>query len=464
MSDDAWPDGSWPKDDALVAETRAFAAAWHGDRAGLAACLGTRALVDDRSVAVVAGQQPAVGGGPLYTLVKAAHACALAAYLRRLGVPAVPVFWCASEDHDLGEADHADLVLADGRLRRVRADLGPGRASLRFRPAALWWEALVAACRSDLRGDLGRAWLMERRPVAEDLGAWLCRLLGELFRDHGLVCVEAHRLRPLWRDAWPRIAAAWPAALLEEHRRRLLAAGHADAFGSLIIPPLFVDEATGRTPLDPAALPDLIGAGSDAISPGAALRPVLQQLALPAALAVTGPGEIAYHRFLAPLYAALGASRPRLVLRCSATLVPSWHARAVERWGSTVAALMEGAAAPVDVPAPALTDLDAALAGLHAAVEQGPADGRQRVLAGLARLGRERDRLAASLARAHRQRDGRLAWGTLASWVHPRGQPQDRVMSLFQALWEHGPGIAARLVAEAGAVGPGAMAVVRLDA
>lgn len=452
MTDDPWPDLPFPDATALAAEGRAFAASWPGDRAQLAECLGAPVLSASDAIAVVTGQQPAVGGGPLYTLVKVAHACAIADRLRQAGVAAVPVFWCASEDHDLGEADHADLVLADGRLRRVRADLGGGRASLRFRPAACWWETMVSACRSNLRGHLGREWLTALRPVDEDMGAWLCRLLRELFASQGLVCVEAHRLRPLWQQALPDLHARWPVAALAARRQALLKAGQTDAFGALSAPPLFRDVAAGRTALNAAALLS----PWDEVSPGAALRPILQQMALPAAFAVLGPGEWAYHRFIAPAYAPLGALRPRLVPRCSLTLVPSWCARAVERWGSSIDALLAGTAAPsMTVSSAALAELDAVLATLAASVAKATKDEQPRLSAGHVRLRRERDRLAASLERGQRRRQDLLPWGALSGWVRPRGQPQDRVMSLFQALWENGPGLAQQLVTTADGVPPG---------
>ena len=31
----------------------------------------------------------------------------------------MPIFWCASEDHDRGEADHADLLHANGSIERL---------------------------------------------------------------------------------------------------------------------------------------------------------------------------------------------------------------------------------------------------------------------------------------------------------------------------------------------------------
>lgn len=437
--------GTWDRP-ALTAILRAAGDAY---AVGKSARERIAALVAPDSVALVTGQQPAVGGGPLYSLVKTAHAIALA---RTLGPNAVPVFWCASEDHDLGEAGHADLIARDGSIHRFAGDLGGGRASLRFRPATTWWEGLVAHARTHLGEGLGTTWLEQHRPRAgEGLGAWTCRLLAALFGAHGLLCIEGHRLRPLWRTTVARALDTWPASALAGLRRRLLDDGADDAFGPLEQAPLFADRADGRVALDTAAARTLLDGDADSLSPGAALRPILQQAALPALAYVGGPGELAYHRFIMPLYTALGVPAPTLVPRCSLTLVPSWVQRGCARWNVTPDAL--SGAAPVTTTTTALAGLDTALADL---ATQTHADAyRRRVEAGLARLRRERDRLAASLARADRQIAERPAWGALQGWLHPRGGRQERTLSLFQAIWQFGPGIAERLVEAAATTAPG---------
>ena len=61
--------------------------------------------------AVVTGQQVVLFGGPLLTLLKAATAVARAKEATRsTGVEHVPVFWLATEDHDLAEVDQVSLL------------------------------------------------------------------------------------------------------------------------------------------------------------------------------------------------------------------------------------------------------------------------------------------------------------------------------------------------------------------
>ncbi len=61
--------------------------------------------------AVVTGQQVVLFGGPLLTILKAATAVARAQDATRItGVEHVPVFWMATEDHDLAEVDQVSLL------------------------------------------------------------------------------------------------------------------------------------------------------------------------------------------------------------------------------------------------------------------------------------------------------------------------------------------------------------------
>jgi len=408
------------------------------------------------ALAVITGQQPAHGLGPLYTLVKVAHAIAIARGLSALGVPSVAVYWCGSEDHDLGEAGHADLLQRDGDIQRLHRDFDRLGASLRFQDAGTGFAELTRALQALELGHLGRDWWQQHAPQrGEPLGRWTCRVLESLFAADGLVCVEAHQLRPLFVGALERALEAWPEAALAARADELRARGFAPSLGPLASPPLFLDDADGRRPITADQAAPVLATDPTRLSPGAGLRPILQQAALPGIAYVAGPGELAYHAQLAPLYPALRVAPPRLVPRISATLIAPHVARGLERWGCTVADLAPGR--PLPTPAigadhrELLAELDRALGALA-----GRAPGDRCIAAAVARLRRERDRLHASLERGARAAAGRIAPGQLRAWLYPHGRPQDRSFAGAQALWCWGPGLARELVAAATAQGPGA--------
>ena len=427
---------------------------------------GAARLGEGGVVAVVSGQQPAVGGGPLFCLVKAAHSILVARELSADGIPAVPVFWCASEDHDLGEAGHADLVHRDGRIQRVAGELPTSGASLRHQPVSAWWEQLVTAL-TTVDGSLGRDWWLAHAPHPDEmLGTWACRIMEQLFAAHGLVVVEAHQLRPLMRDGFTRaLVEAWPTEAITRHHDLLKANGHGLPLGDLTGPPLFSDTSAGRVALDGNAAKALLAADPSALSPGAGLRPVVQQLALPAACYCAGPGEIAYHAQLTPVYPALQAVPPLLVPRVQASIVPAWLGRACTAWGIAPADLLQANPPPGELAQAQdqLQDLDTALAALEARAQaSSDQDVSRRLRTGLARLHRERERLAASLARGHRQALQRPALGTLHAWLRPRGGPQERTLSLAQAVWAGGPGLIPSLMTRLADASPGSHHLIEL--
>ena len=60
------------------------------------------------------GQQVGLFGGPLFSIFKALTAVKLAEQATAAGVDCVPIFWLATEDHDLAEVNHVALASEHG--------------------------------------------------------------------------------------------------------------------------------------------------------------------------------------------------------------------------------------------------------------------------------------------------------------------------------------------------------------
>ena len=78
---------------------------------------------------MITGQQPGLFTGPNYTILKALTVIKLAKVLDGMGVPAVPVFWVAAEDHDYQEIESASVLDKDSALMQVRVDLSNPESS-----------------------------------------------------------------------------------------------------------------------------------------------------------------------------------------------------------------------------------------------------------------------------------------------------------------------------------------------
>ena len=69
------------------------------------------------AVAIVTGQQVGLFSGPAYSIYKAITALRWAETITRRGTDAVPIFWLATEDHDLAEVNHSDWNTRAGLKR-----------------------------------------------------------------------------------------------------------------------------------------------------------------------------------------------------------------------------------------------------------------------------------------------------------------------------------------------------------
>ncbi|HEV2131836.1 MAG TPA: bacillithiol biosynthesis cysteine-adding enzyme BshC, partial [Longimicrobiaceae bacterium] len=195
-------------------------------------------------------------------------------------------------------------------------------------------------------------------------------------------------------------------------------------------------------------------------SPNVALRPVVESSVFPVLAYVAGPGEISYFAQLHGLFAACGMRMPLVYPRMSATLVPDHIRGVLEKLGLTTAEV----ARPRHELLTRLAweripdTVRAELAELRAAV----VDGYRRLIEASAvvdptlagPIGANRNRalrdLAASEQKILRQvkRSEVLLNRQLdqvSAYLHPAGEPQDRVLNVFPFLADEGPDLLQKL-------------------
>ncbi len=316
-------------------------------------------LCRPRAVAVVTGQQTGLFGGPLFTVYKALTAIQLAARLEtELQRPVIPIFWMASEDHDLAEADHIQLLDRAGALITLRhtpwgSPAGFIPANLRLGPAIA--ETVQRACGllpptefvGALREALAEAFAPERT-LADGFARWMVHLLGTTglvlvdAADPGLKRLAADLLRREVDEAprssrcilgaseslrslgYPAQIEARPDGvncfLLADGRRSLLREG--DGFRL----------RDSRQTIPAADLRRLAQDQPERFSPNVALRPIVQDALFPTIAYVAGPGEVAYFAQLRPVYQAFDVPMPLIVPRASLTLLDSRVAQLLERF------------------------------------------------------------------------------------------------------------------------------------
>jgi bacillithiol biosynthesis cysteine-adding enzyme BshC len=482
---------SWMNREVAVADAAALADLLEGQARRFRA--GDKALENIERLrrgarAVVTGQQVGLFGGPLLTLLKAATAVTRAKEAAAAtGVEHVPVFWLATEDHDLAEADVAALLSKHSveKLRLGLADaerpvggiaLGEGVAALLDQVSELLSYAPVC--------DL----LRECYTPEATFGLAFGRLMTRLFAAHGLVAIDASERRFHALGAHALRAAIERAEELEsallERTRALEAAGYQ---AQVLVKPgasllFLVDAASGRRQLlrrvgdgwkagsqgfTTAELLAILEAEPERISPNALLRPVFQDTILPTAAYVGGPAEIAYFAQSEVLYRAIRDRLTPVLPRFSATLIEP----AIET------AMRKDEVSLEDVMAAKTADALALRLGARAM----PIEGKRKIaavgnaleseLAALteylsavdASLGRsaevsaskmryQMNRLRRMAATFEMQKETSLRKHAEAMMLHlfPEGHPQERVVAGIFFLAGAGDGLIDRLVEEAG--------------
>src|SRR5580692_10927883 len=156
----------------------------------------TRANLDrlaKGAVAVVSGQQVGLFGGPAYAIYKAVSAIQIAQELTKAGVDAVPVFWMASEDHDLDEVRVSNWF-HEGKLKRFElpgnGDAGQpvGRIPLGAQVGEMVDEG--SRILTALGGELVAGIFRESYGAQETYGSSFGKLFTRLFAEQGLILLD----------------------------------------------------------------------------------------------------------------------------------------------------------------------------------------------------------------------------------------------------------------------------------
>src|SRR5260370_1869448 len=154
-----------------------------------AAALSNLEKLERGAVAVVSGQQVGLFGGPAYAFYKALTAIQLAEELSEAGIPAVPIFWMATEDHDLDEVRHVTWF-DSGKLMRFElpADAAAGRPVGRVPPRPAIQEKVtkpVAPLSAPAVATHSQILEQSYRPEWADDGPFW-KIVSEIFAEAGL--------------------------------------------------------------------------------------------------------------------------------------------------------------------------------------------------------------------------------------------------------------------------------------
>jgi bacillithiol biosynthesis cysteine-adding enzyme BshC len=310
------------------------------------------------AAAVVTGQQVGFLGGPAFSVYKALTAIRLANELTASGTNTVPIFWLATEDHDLAEVDHCFF---GGRAGLERFHLNtPGAEGRRVGEIPLG-EAVREICSRAsgmVEGAAAEAvanWISASYRPEETFGSAFAKLMTRIFAGRGLIFLdplspELHRLsaqtmlralkehEPLAKGLAARSSALERAGY---HAQVKVAENSTLVFRivdgqRVAVRPKNGGFAAGNIQESFEETLKAAEQRPEEFSANALLRPVIQDTLLPTIAYIGGPAEIAYHAQTSIVYKRLLGRAPAILPRAGFTLVTPHVANLLKKYNVDV--------------------------------------------------------------------------------------------------------------------------------
>ena len=411
-----------------------------------------------RAVGVSAGHQVGLFTGPFFTLVKAFDAIRLARELSRRGVPAVPVFWALTDDHDLQEVartarpseDGAEILVLEGADRQNRHPVGP-------LPIPEGIAGIVEAFRRDATDEGGAAILeafARRSASGVSYGEAFTETLLDLVDPDPLLVLDplSEPLRA------PTVELFLEAARREKELRTVLLETEEKLrrAGKVVPAPVpegfsfFTIDKDGRRRVeDVAAAVKKVKVGKAWPSGDVITRPALKSYLFPMAASVLGAAEIAYHSQSLALFPMLGVTPPVLIPRTHVLL----RGPAERRLADALKIREEDLLSPAQAPAPEVPGSDE-LSGLGRTADEGLAalapllEKLDPTLLGALdttrrKVGYHFEKLAERARKAAERRGGVLGGRRrrLERLLMPGGIPAERILPPLIPMLAHGDGV-----------------------
>lgn len=333
------------------------------------------------AVAIVTGQQVGLFSGPAYSIYKAVSVLRWAEAITRRGVDAVPIFWLATEDHDLAEVNHSDWNTRTG-LAHYELPVRPADEGHRVGEVSLGdaVRALVEKAAESLEGpfadEIARALResytpektyssasgnLTARTPGDTYGSAFGKLMARLLARRGVILIDPldARLHRLAASVYRRAlddADSLRDALLSRSKELDRGGYHAQVKVTRETTLLFYNVDGRRQPLrrhntnfsagkssfTPEELRAAIEKSPEAFTANVLLRPVIQDSILPTAAYIGGPAEIAYMAQAQVAYQSLLGRMPAILPRAGFTLVEPAIARLLTKYGLDVCDVIRG--------------------------------------------------------------------------------------------------------------------------
>ena len=438
-------------------------------------------LGEASAFAVVTGQQVGILAGPLYTIYKAMATIKLARHLSSIhDAEFIPVFWIESNDHDMEEVNHINLLDSDSELLKLEyfpEKYVPG-CSMKDVPVDDGFRDLILDLENRLPNTEFKDHIFQIIRDAylssQDIGHGFGRMIAQLLGKYGLVLLDPsdREMKSLMRPIFERNIQEplKPMEIVNSAGEQVRSRGYESQIEkSWDSTCLFMEKDCVRRKLffrddrfmidrsdetlDRDELFSILKAETWRFSPNVALRPVIQDYLLPTVAYLAGPGEISYFAQLRGLYDFLDVPMPIIRPRASFTIVETKVERVAEKNGLTVEDLSEhhedlfsrlskraAAGKLEDLLESARSEISGVFAGLAAALVEFDPGLKNVVESAGKKIDHQINILAERAYKGQRSRDDVLRNQVKRACmnIYPDFRPQERVFNIVQYLVLYG--------------------------
>lgn len=329
-------------------------------------------LRQEDAVTIVGGQQAGILTGPLYSVHKAITVVLHAqAQRRKLGIPVIPVFWVAGEDHDIDEINHVHTqtegqVMKEQMYERFVLKLTASDTEFDRHKMVTFVKTIFGKFGETAYTEALLAEVLEAVQQENTFTGFFVRLMNDLFAKEGLLFIDAayEPLRKLESEYFCQLikASEYIAHVVNEKEEMM----HSEGFNKPIgaekdAAHLFYIHETGRALLSRSGerfvneaaglefteeeLLEIAQEQPALLSNNVVTRPIMQEYLLPVLAFVGGAGELAYWAILKEAFHHLSLKMPIFLPRMSITFISRQTEKQLKEQDLTVEDVMEGKAA-----------------------------------------------------------------------------------------------------------------------
>lgn len=280
-------------------------------------------ILDPQSFCIITGQQLGLIGGPAYTILKGINCLQLSKEFN-----AIPIFWLATEDHDLSEIDHTYLINALGNLKEYR---------LHFPFGSSVEDLILTPHHQEIIDSFLDTVHQKRFEKKESYSETMASFLAKIFAGTGMVFVEPKLIRGLAKGFFEKELLYHKETLncIQKSTSHLLQEGGRAPLNIKEGTFLFMKQAHKREKIHAVnenffvgnqkySLDELkkeVDLHPEKFSANVAARTVLQSQLFPTFAYVAGPAEMDYYRQLKEYHAFHEVPMPWIVPRISVTFI-----------------------------------------------------------------------------------------------------------------------------------------------